>query len=73
MMPLMKRATRQLQQTYPNLEVHKGLWGYCCLNKRYSRQRSTPMRDKTTQVLRDVLERKMFPQEIKPQAEEGGR
>jgi hypothetical protein len=63
-MPLMKRATRQLQQTYPNLEVYKGIWGYYCLNKKYSRQYGTLCRDKITQVLRDVLERNMFPQRI---------
>ena len=72
-MSLMKRATRQLQQTYPNLEVHKGLWGYYCTNKKYTRQHGTPCRDRTTQVLRDVLERKIFPERINypPQAAGG--
>lgn len=54
-MPVMKRATKQLAEMgYPDLVVHKGLYGYSVQNRTYRKQHCTPVRKTPDAAVQDI-------------------
>ena len=53
-MPLMKRVTNKLRASGIDLEIHRGLYGYCATDPRLRKQRSTPVRDTVCEVVADI-------------------
>lgn len=55
-MSIMKRATKQLAEMgLPDLEVHKGLWGYSVWNRTYRKQYCTAVRKTPQEAIQDVV------------------